>query len=507
LKKGRANMKLNVFTESLEELKADVVVFLVEKGRVAVRGMMAEINKAVDGQIAAMLESGEFSAGQDQFLYFFTFGKSKVPRVALAGYDLEDNKHLNPIRSSAAVVVKSLREAGLKRVALVVPTVREWTVGDAARSMVEGALMGLYRFDKYLENKATKNLVEVILVGEAKDRRMLEKAVLLGEMEASGVLLARDVANEPSNVLTPANFANIARKVTSKAKINCKILDEADILREGLGLIHAVAKGSEEPPKLVLLSYNAGRKYPTIGLVGKGMTYDAGGINLKVGDAGGMWLVDMKRDMAGAAAVLGAMNIIGQLQPKINVVAAMPVLENMPSGRAYKPSDILVSYSGKTVEIFNTDAEGRLAMADAMSYLQENYRIDYLVDIATLTGSIVREAGPALIGLFGNDERLLERMRQAGLIAGEETMDWPLYPAYKKRIKSHFADLKNISFKGPSAITSGLFLQEFIREGVKWAHLDIAAVATQFGEGTYKTRGATGAGVRLLTHLILGMGK
>lgn len=500
-------MKLNIFCEDLNELKADVVVFLVEKGRVAVRGMMAEVNKAVDGQIAAMLDSGEFAAGQDQFFYFFTFGKTKVPRVALVGYDLEDNKHLNPIRSSAATVVKTLREAGLKKVALVVPTVREWSQGDVARSMVEGALLGLYRFEKYLENKANKNLTEIILAGEAKDRRTLEKAVLLGEMEASGVLLARDVANEPSNVLTPSSFANIARKVTGKAKVSCKVLDEADIVREGLGLIHGVAKGSEEPPRLVLLNYKVGSKYPTIGLVGKGMTYDAGGINLKVGDAGGMWLVDMKRDMAGAAAVLATMNIIGQLQPKINVIAALPVLENMPSGRAYKPSDILVSYCGKTVEIFNTDAEGRLAMADAMSYLQENYRIDYLVDIATLTGSMVREAGPGLIGLFGNDERLTQRVRQAGLIAGEETMDWPLYPAYRKRIKSHFADLKNLSYKGPSAITSGLFLQEFIRDGVKWAHLDIAAVSTQFGEGTYKTRGATGVGVRLLTHLILGMGK
>ncbi len=500
-------MKLNIFCENLNELKADAVVFFVEKGRVATRGMLAEVNKAVDGKIGEMLDRGEFAASQDQFFYFFTFDKLGVSRVGLAGYDLADNKHLNAIRSSAAVVVKSLREAGLKKVALVVPSVREWSTGDATRAVVEGALLGLYRFEKYLEKKSEKDLAEIILVGEAKDRRTLEKAVLLGEMEASGVLLARDVANEPSNVLTPGTFANVARKVTDKLKVGCKVLDEADIVQEGLGLIHGVAKGSDEPPRMVLLNYNAGRKYPTVALVGKGMTYDAGGINLKVGEAGGMWLVDMKRDMAGAAAVLGAMSVIGQLRPKINVVAALPVLENMPSGRAYKPSDILVSYSGKTVEIFNTDAEGRLAMADAMSYLQDKYPVDYLIDIATLTGSIVREAGPALIGLFGNDERLLTRVRQAGLTAGEEMMDWPLYPGYRKRVKSHFADLKNVSYKGPSGIVSGLFLQEFVREGVKWVHLDIASVATQFGEGTYKVRGATGAGVRLLTHLVLGMGK
>lgn len=499
-------MKINIFCDDIKELKADVLVVLNEKGRVAVRGPMVEINKQLDGKVSEILESGEFSGDQDNFLYFFSFGKTKVSRIALVGFDLNNESTLNPIRSATAIAAKSLRQANVKKIAFLVPAIKNSLVVDVARTMIEGVLLGLYRFEKYKENKSDKNITEIILVSEAKDKRAIEKAVLLGEMEASGVLLARDLGNEPSNYLTPTNFANIVAKLMTKVKVRCKILDENDIKTEGLGLIHGVAKGSQEPPRLVLMNYTAGKKYPTIALVGKGITFDSGGISLKVGEAAAD-LLDMKRDMAGAGAVVGAMHVLGQIKPKINVIGVVPLLENMPSGSAYKPSDILISYSGKSVEIFNTDAEGRLALADAMSYVQKNYKVDYVIDIATLTGAVLRATGPSLSGLFGNDERLLERVRKAGLAAGEETMTFPLYEGYRSRVKTHFADIKNISYKAPGTISSALFLEEFVEQGVKWSHLDIAGKESHDGDGTYLTRGATGIGVRLLTHLVLGMGK
>ncbi|MFA4931148.1 MAG: leucyl aminopeptidase [Patescibacteria group bacterium] len=501
-------MKLNVYCDKLEDLKADAVVIFNEKGRVAVRGLEGEINKMVDGLVAQMFETGEFESGQDQFMYFHTFDKSKnVGRVALVGYDLGKEVTLNPLRSAAARAVKSLRDVGLKKIALIMPNVREWSMPDSSRAVVEGALLGLYRFEKYLEQKAGKNLTEIILVGESKDRRTLEKAILLGELEASGVMLARDVGNEPSNVLTPKNFASIIKKMMQKVKINTKVLDETEIKKEGMGCLYGVGKGSANPPQLVVMNYQAGTKYPTVGVVGKGITFDSGGVNIKAGDAGGWQLFNMKKDMGGAGAVLGLLYILGQLQPKINVVAALPLAENMVSGNSYKPGDILVSYCGKSVEIFHTDAEGRLVMVDAMSYLQDKHKLDYLVDIATLTGGMLRAVGPRFMGVMGNDSRLMERTKKAGLMAGEEMIEFPLYEGYRSRVKSKFADTKNISYKGPETMTSGLFLNEFVEDGVKWVHLDMASLASHDGEGTYFTRGATGAGVRTLAHLILGMGK
>ncbi len=499
-------MKINIFTEKLDELKVDAVVVFNERGKVAIRGLENEINKKVDGKISEIIDSGEFDSSQDNFHYFYTFGKIKnIERVALVGYDLGRGETLNSMRSAAAVVVKSLREVGAKKIALIMPSVRGWSMADSSRAIVEGSLLGLYRFEKYLDKKSTKRLSEVILVGEKKDKRTFEKAILLGEMEASGVMLARDVGNEPSNVLTPNNFARIAQKVMLENKVGFKVLDHHDLKKEGLGLLYGVGKGSENHPRLAIMHYHAGKKYPTVAVVGKGITFDSGGVDVKTSH--GSMFFDMKRDMGGAASVLGLMRIIGQLKPKLNVIGVLPLAENMISGNSYKPGDILVSYSGKSVEIFNTDAEGRLVMADAMSYVQENYKPDYLLDIATLTGGVVQTCGPKLIGLLGNDNRLLERIKKAGMVAGEETMEFPLYQGYAGRVKSHFADLKNLSYKGPQVISSALFLQQFVEEGTKWAHLDIAAVMTQTGEGTYQTRGATGSGVRLLAHLLLGMAK
>jgi len=500
-------MKINIFTEELDDLKVDAVVIFNEKGKVAIRGLENEINKLVDGKIAEIIDSGEFSSGQDKFHYFYTFGKIKnIERVAVVGYDLSDST-LNSMRSSAAVVVKNLRSVGVKKIALIMPSVRGWSMADSSRAIVEGALLGLYRFEKYLDKKSGKKLTEIFLVGEKKDNRTFEKAILLGEMEASGVMLARDVANEPSNVLTPDSFARIAQKVMMEHKVGYKVLDHHDLKKEGLGLLYGVGKGSDNQPRLSIMHYHAGKKYPTVAVVGKGITFDTGGVDIKSGPSSGSMFFDMKRDMGGAAAVLGLMRVIGQLKPKLNVIGVLPLAENMVSGNSYKPGDILVSYSGKSVEIFNTDAEGRLAMADAMSYVQENYQPDYLIDVATLTGGVVRTCGPKLIGLLGNDKRLIDRIKKAGMVAGEETMEFPLYEGYETRVKSHFADLKNLSYKGPQVILSALFLKQFVEEGTKWAHLDIASVMTQTGEGTYQTRGATGAGVRLLAHLLLGMAK
>jgi leucyl aminopeptidase len=305
-------------------------------------------------------------------------------------------------------------------------------------------------------------------------------------------------------VLTPTRFADISSELAADCGLTCKIIGPEQMKELGMELILAVSKGSVEEPRLIMLEYCGDPKNKkTIGLLGKGITFDAGGINLKQGNT----MFNMKRDMTGGAIVIGIMKVLASLKPKLNCVAVVPASENMPQGNACKPGDIYRSLSGKWVEIINTDAEGRLVMADAMTYMQQQYHISTLIDVATLTVTARQSIGTSLISVFSNNDTLFEEMKWSGLLAGEELWRFPLYQKYKKGIRSYFSDLKNSTFTPPSSIKAALFLEDFLEKGVEWMHMDIATVDHSNKDLGVNSRGATVTGMRSLTNYLLMKGK
>jgi leucyl aminopeptidase len=307
-----------------------------------------------------------------------------------------------------------------------------------------------------------------------------------------GVNLARDLVSHPGNVVTTGYLAETARKLADRHKLTCEILEMDELERLGMNALVAVGKGSIEPPRLIVLEYRGGGKERPVVLVGKGITFDSGGISIKPG-AG---MEEMKTDMAGGAAVLGAMEAAAGLKLPINLVCIIPTAENMPDGKAYKPGDVVTSLSGTTIEITNTDAEGRLVLCDALHFAKK-YKPTTMIDLATLTGACVVALGHEASGLMGNDQRLINSLKQAGERCGERVWELPLWDGYGEAMKSDIADLKNAGSRDGGSITAGWFLKQFVGT-TRWAHLDIAGTAWSDKARSYSPKGATGVGVRLL---------
>jgi leucyl aminopeptidase len=301
----------------------------------------------------------------------------------------------------------------------------------------------------------------------------------------------------PGNVCTPSYLAERAKQLANEHGFALTVLDRAQLQQEGMGALLAVAQGSAQEPRLIVLEYRGAADAAPVALVGKGVTFDSGGISIKPAQN----MEDMKFDMSGAAAVLGTFETLGRLKPKINVVGVIPATENLPSGTAVKPGDVVKSHLGKTIEIINTDAEGRLILCDALSYVRR-FKPAAVIDIATLTGAVVVALGQVAIGAMGNDEPLLAEVRDAGERAGERAWPLPLWDEYRDLLKSDIADVKNSGGRGAGSIAGGWFLREFV-EGYPWVHLDIAGTAYTDGEGPHQTKGPTAVGVRLFTELIL----
>ena len=371
------------------------------------------------------------------------------------------------------------------------------TVPDeaAAQAVVEGIVLGAYRFAEY-KSKGEPNRVETcMLVGPR--RAGLEAGAGRGARVAEAVSLARDLVNQPAGAMTPRRLAEVATEVGEAAGLEVTVWDEATIARERLGGLLGVAAGSDEPPRLIKLVYEPdGKPRGNLFLVGKGITFDSGGLSLKTPDG----MMTMKTDMSGAAAVLAAMSVLPALRPKVRVTGILPVTENMPSGHAIKPGDVLRIRNGKTVEVLNTDAEGRLVLADGLSLAVEA-GADAIVDLATLTGAVVIALGRKIAGLMGTSDGLMAQVQAASARAGEPLWPLPLPDEYRKDIDSEIADIKNIGASGSAgSIAAGLFLREFV-DDVPWAHLDIAGTARSDADEHYLTRGATGFGVRTLIEL------
>ena len=367
----------------------------------------------------------------------------------------------------------------------------------AAQALAEGAGLAAYRFTRYRGRPDECRVEELTVV--APNAGDLEPALARAARVVEAVSLARDLVNEPAGGLTPTGFAERAASVAEAAGLAIEVLDEAGVAEHRLGGLAGVARGSDEPPRLVKLTYEpAGRSSDvTVALVGKGVTFDSGGLSIKTADG----MMTMKTDMSGAAAVLAAMSALPALDAPVRVVGFLPLTENMPSGRAIKPGDVLTIRNGKTVEVLNTDAEGRLILADGLSLAAEESP-DAIVDLATLTGAQVVALGRRISGLMGNDDALVDRVRAAGDRAGEPAWPLPLPADYRSHLDSEVADLKNIGKAGEAGtVVAGLFLKEFVGD-VPWAHLDIAGPARAEADDGYLTRGGTGVGVRTLIELL-----
>lgn len=371
-------------------------------------------------------------------------------------------------------------------------------LASAAQAVAEGIGLACYRFDKYFTKKSENPPLDICFVAsDAKKETQVAKGLETGRATIAATNFARDLGNEPSNELTPKLLGDAAKKMASQLGLKCHVLDETELKKEKMGLLLGVGQGSVNPPRLIVVEHTApsNKKAKTIAIVGKGITFDTGGISIKPSGR----MEEMKHDMCGAAAVLGAVALAALTKCPHRVVAVVASAENMPSGNAICPGNILVSRSGKTVEITNTDAEGRLVLADALDYIQDD-NPDFVIDAATLTGAVVVTLGKACAGMMANDDGIVKKLRTAGFDAGERVWELPMYDEYFDDLKSEYADMRNSGDQPSHGTAKGAkFLEQFIRKGTKWAHLDIAAVAYNLGHVPYHPRkGATGYGVRLL---------
>src|SRR5882762_3834176 len=493
-------MTSGVASTPLSQVDTPLLAVALAQGS-AVPASLADLDRAAGGVVARVVTSGDFKGKRDETTLLYLSG-AKPGRVLLVGLGKPGEVSRNTIRRAAAVAAKRARALGAKQLAFTVaPEARNGvSARDLGQAAVEGAAHGAWAFT---ELKATpddpKPEVEgVTLVCEQKEMKEVAAGQRVGDAVAAGQRLTRYLQMLPGNVCTPTYLAERAKQLADQYGFTLTVFDRAKLQQEGMGALLAVAQGSAQEPRLIVLEHRGGGgDAAPVALVGKGVTFDSGGISIKPAQN----MEDMKFDMSGAAAVLGTFETLGQLKPKVNVVGLIPATENLPSGHAIKPGDVVKSHFGKTIEIINTDAEGRLILCDALSYVRR-FKPAAVIDIATLTGAVVVALGQVAIGEMGNDEALLAEVREAGERAGERCWPLPLWDEYRDLLKSDIADLKNSGGRGAGSIAGGWFLKEFV-EGYPWVHLDIAGTAYTDGEGPHQAKGPTGVGVRLFTEFIL----
>ena len=449
-------------------------------------------------------EAGDFTAreGQVGLLYPEEGGKQKtaVQRLLLVGMGEQDITG-ESLRLCGGVISQQVRKLRIGHLAVALPEVKGMATDWVAERLTEGLVLGNYRFTKYRKvepDDEPDNLVREVTVVGAEIGKSVLQAVRRGQDLAESVCLARDLAHEPGNHCTALHLATASREIATKHGLKRRVLGAAELKKLGMGGILGVNQGSAEPPQLIVLEYRTGKKVPTLLLVGKGLTFDSGGISIKPSTG----MQDMKYDMCGGAAVLSVMRAVAaERPPAVDVVALVPATDNMPGPGALKPGDIIRHYNGTTVEIITTDAEGRLLLADALAYGIEKFRPAAVIDIATLTGAVIVALGHHRTGLMSTHDGLANRLLSAGEATGEPLWRLPLGPEYAKQLKSQVADLKNAGDKGGGTITGGEFLKAFVGT-TPWAHLDIAGTAWEFTEKSYIPKGPSGVGVRLLTEFI-----
>ena len=494
-------MLIKVISENILQLQFDAIIVGIYEGPDKLSGVTEKADAALGGAIKRLIAAGEIKGKLNEVTVIHTLGKMKSQRLAVLGLGKKGDLTIDKVRNLIANVCRSLRRAGAKKAATLVLGIDSGlNVNEIAQAIAEGAVLGLYEFRRHISKEPEyPGIGEVAVVANDKGQVVdLERAVEMGVIMAEAGCTARDMVNEPGNEMTPSDMAAMALKIASETDLEATIYDKDWVEEMGMGGLLGVAKGSTQPPKFIVLTYCGGGD-KNVGLVGKGLTFDSGGLSLKPSGK----MEEMKGDMSGGAAVIAAMEAIAKLKPKINVTGLIPATENMPGGSAQKPGDVLKPMNGKTVEVINTDAEGRLILADALCYANE-LKLSPVVDIATLTGACMVAFGSVCSGVFANNQDAADTLLKASLATGEKMWQMPMFEEYKEQIKSNVADIKNVGGRWGGAITAAQFLAEFIGD-TPWVHIDIAGTFYAEKDDGYLVKGATGVAVRTLISMVLSL--
>lgn len=473
------------------------------------------IDEALSGQLSAVVQTGDFRGRSSDSVLLYSHGAIGAKRILLCGLGRFADIDAETLRRAAGRAVNTARSKGARKVALCLDPGADLDVIDGAQAASEGATLANYRFDGFREKKpedAVQVDSVVLLIETSSQLRATRAAAKTGCILADSQNLARELSNQPGNELPPLELARAATKLGREVGLRVQVMKEPELKRKAMGALLAVGSGSSRRPCMIVLEHDprsksksssktrkhkSSRRQPTICLVGKGITFDSGGISIKPAQA----MDEMKHDMSGAAAVIGAMRAIALLKLPIRVVGVIAAAENLPSSTAYRPGDIVTTMSKKTIEVLNTDAEGRVVLADALHFARTEFEPDAMVDLATLTGAIVISLGKWATGLFGNHEALTEALREAGETTAERAWTMPLWDVHREAVRSEVADIKNTAGRDGSSSTAAAFLENFVGD-TPWVHMDIAGTGWGNTPGPYQCKGATGVGVRMLLELL-----
>lgn len=480
-------------TEAIDRVQCDALVVgaYPDRDGPVLGDAAADVDRTLNGMLAEQLRDAKFNAKVGDVTIVPTLGRLPAKRIVVAGLGSKDAVDAAALRRTAGAAARRVAENE------VVASALHQEVGDdgGTAAVVEGLLLGSYRFTKYKSDPKPSKLRRIVVV-EAR-----EAALERGRLFAEATALARDLINEPAGTLTPQVWAERAQETARGNGLSCKVWDENELADEGFGGLLGVAQGSSRPPRLIELRYVPDGPVGKVAIVGKGITFDSGGLSIK--DAKGM--ETMKTDMSGGAAVMGAMSVLDRLGGNVEVLGLIPATENMPSGTAIKPGDVIVHHGGHTSEVLNTDAEGRLVLADALVYAARQ-QVDAIVDAATLTGAMMVALGSKITGFFSNDDALAAELEDAARAAGERLWRMPLFDDYRKDLDSEVADVKNTGPRWGGAIMAALFLKDFVSDGQAWAHLDIAGPARAESDYEEVAKGGTGVATRTFLRWIEGRG-
>jgi leucyl aminopeptidase len=501
-------MEIAVKAGQIQQEDTELIVVNLFQGVKTPGGATGAVDKALGGLITDLVASGDFKGKLNELAVLYTQGTIPAKRVIVVGLGKEEEFDLDKVRDAAGTVAKRARQLGVKSYSTIVHGGGKAGLSAemASQAIVEGTILALYKFLKHKSPSDEEEIeIEQLIFVEFDAGKLpqVEVGARAGQVTAESACLVRDLVNHPPNVATPTMLAQTARQLAEEHGSRCQVLDKEQMAELGMGALLGVAQGSQEPARFIILEHNADRKdLDTIVLVGKGLTFDSGGLSIKSGKG----MERMKTDMAGGAVVLATLRAAGILDLPLHVVGLVPATENLPGGRAYKPGDVLHSLSGQTIEIINTDAEGRLILADALAYAQR-YEPQAVVDLATLTSACVVALGHMASGLMGTDAELVARLKRAGQTTAELAWEFPLLKDYYRQIESEVADVKNSGGRPGGVVIGGAFLSKFA-QGYPWAHLDIAGTTWIERDKIYPLRsylptpGATGVGVRLLVQFL-----
>ncbi len=495
-------MKFQAITENFQEANVGALAIAVFKDEKTTSGILKDLDTLTGGLIGSVIKTEEFKgeAGETVFLRFEAKGKVKASRLLLVGVGDKIDYQSPNVAVLAGTATRYLLKKNIKSFALA-PRF-DGDAADTAVSAAQGIVTSQFELDKYKTQDKKDNKIDTFtLFVEGAKAKDLKDGLERGEIIGDSMNFTRDLANEPPNILHPTEMANRAQKMAKEVGLKCEILDEAKMEKLGMGSLLSVSSGSAQPAKMIVLKYepkkNTGKKGEMLALVGKGITFDTGGISIKPAEG----MDAMKYDMSGGATVIGTMRAIGLLKPTVPVLGIVAAVENMPDGKATRPSDVVTAMNGKTVEILNTDAEGRLVLADAVAYA-EKHGATKIVDMATLTGAVIIALGDLNTAVLGNDQELVDEIIACGKEMGENFWQLPIGKEYSKAIKSDIADIKNIGGgRKAGTIIGAVFIQEFIKDA-KWAHLDIAGTAWADDAKPHRSKGPTAVAVRTLLKLV-----